>query len=343
MSITYLVQPKKLGRDGTTVEPAFRADAEFYGVYLQGIREHWGIGGKGEDSDKLLNHLRDFPTEESAQAFVQYLQRNTTQRELLEHAKPIQVLGVRYLPSTDRGPDGKSSRYVPELALSDRSSEYRAVTTWEIDRYLLTNEASPDLAANALIAPSRFPSLNPYERESLKEFAQSARIDPFFRSFREVETQYMRDAGVRIPEGVQFRISILDDMPENLQRFVREEAVVPGTEALQHPAIKHLEAIANHQAIAQFRQMQSLPHMPERAKALYGDTLLRNYPDLSRLYEQAKQELQKLDRSDPILMKQIGQIGQIAQNLPDLEAGLSSSLVSTLQSYQLPTNAARKP
>jgi hypothetical protein len=332
MPTEYSVEPKKMSDDGTTIKPATRADAEFYGVYTRGINEHWGIGGKGEDSPHLWNHLRDYPTQESAQAFVRYLQSNTPQLQLLEHAEPVKVLGVRYVPSADRDVNGKSSHYIPELALSDRSSEYRAVMTWELYRYFRTGEASPDLAANALTESNRFSVLNSYEQQSLKDFAQSAQVDPFFRTFRETETKYMRDAGAQIPEGVNFRISILDDMPESLQRFVQDES--------RHPAIKHLEAIANHPAIAQFQQMQNLPHMPERAKALYGDTLLRNYPDLSLLYEQAKNEIQKLDRTDPALMEKVS---QTARNLPDLEAGVSGNLASALQSLALPTQTVRKP
>ena len=352
MAVEYEVAPRKLSKDGSEVLPAEFDDAQFYGVYARGINEHWGVGGKGPDTDKLANHIQDFSTQESAQAFVDRLQANAPQLEALEHWGSVTVAGVRYLPSTDKGvaprqglaarqgPDGRATHYVAEGGLADYQRP--AVATWEIDRYLKTGELSPELAANAVTDPDNWKALNPFEQQSLKNFAAATQADPSFREFRETETKYARDAGARIPEGVNFRVFIIDDMPNSLQNFVWSQKVGIEQNLNAHPLATQLDAIAHHPAIAQFRQMQSLPHMPERAKAIYADTLFRNHPDLSRRYEQAKSEIQKLHGTDPALMEKIG---HVARSLPDLEAGMSDNLVSALQSLSLtpPTQTLRKP
>lgn len=335
MAVEYEVAPRKLSKDGSEVLPA-EDDAQFYGVYVRGIDEHWGVGGKGPDADKLANHIQDFPTKQEARDFVEHLQANAPQLEALEQGGSVTVAGVRYLPSTDKG----GTHYVAEGGLAEYQRP--AVATWEIDRYLKTGELSPELAANAVTDPDNWKALNPFEQQSLKNFAAATQADPSFRGFRETETKYARDAGARIPEGVNFRVFIIDDMPNSLQNFVWSHKVGIEQNLNAHPLATQLDAIAHHPAIEQFRQMQSLPHMPERAKAIYADTLFRNHPDLSRRYEQAKSEIQKLHGPDPALMEKIG---QLARSLPDLEAGMSDSLVSALQSLSStqPTPALRKP
>lgn len=601
MPTKYSVEPRRMSLQGNEVLSATPENAEFYGVYLRGINEHWGVGGKGPDGENLWNHLRDFPTQEAAQQFIYFLESNKPQLELLQHGSPVKILGVGYSPSTDARLDGKPTHYVADGGL--KKYERPVVATWEIDRYLKTGETSPELAANALTLHD-FSEFSPFEQQNLKEFAKDTLSDPSFRSFRALETQYARDAGAVIPKGVNFRMFIIDDMPESLRDFVfqqkekkeyrfhissvmndgtmegllervtgdnslhtmvrftpgplggyqanagfpdgdsfrlslsqenssdyllrlfsksqdqqgqevlTEQPISPthlhhsreswtpaedekgqlivspleqgmlakialnehrvGTttyassiihgqadkivfDALQsaglvwhnpqnelvgltdagqgiyqndvqritplqkdmlvkiarseytsvngavpknadetgtwanviietvqdkgvftslvnaglvkhnglqgknaelaltdagfavyqrieppivtvHPLITKLEAIAHHPAIQRFQTLP--PDMPERAKALYGDTLLRNHRDLARLYEETKKEMQKMDRTDSDLLNKVL---QTAGNLPDLEAGVSGNLASALQSVTIPTNTLRKP
>jgi hypothetical protein len=118
----------------------------------------------------------------------------------------------------------------------------------------------------------------------------------------------------------------------------------------------HLDAIARHPAVQQYQQMQSLPNMPERAKAIYADTLLRNNPDLAAHYAQAKDSVDKSQdalfymnrkggKNDPALTEKAGKVYETASKLPDMESGASGGLFSSLKSFfsAQQTQTLRKP
>jgi hypothetical protein len=106
----------------------------------------------------------------------------------------------------------------------------------------------------------------------------------------------------------------------------------------------HLDAIASHPAVQQYQTMQSLPNMPERAKALYADTLLRNNPDLAAHYAQARDSVDKAQdamfymnrkggKTDPELTNKAAKVYQTASKLPDMENGSSGGLFASLKSF----------
>lgn len=217
MALEYTVEPRKLSDQ--EVLPAEPGEAEFYGVYVKGIASFWGVGKGEPDAEHLSNHLWDFPDQASAQAFVDRLQANAPQIAALDNKEPVTVAGVRYFNSQD------GTHYTAEGGLSAGYTT-PAVSTWEIDRYLKTGELSPELAANTiahlenLAGREPMASLDDFEKQALRNFAASTQQDPSFRAFRELESEANRRQGAHIPEGVNFRTFIIDDMPKSLQDFV---------------------------------------------------------------------------------------------------------------------------
>jgi hypothetical protein len=274
MAMEYSVEPRKFSEDGSEVLPTESDDAQFYGVYARGINEHWGVGGRGPDADQLTNHIQDFPTPEAAQTFVERLQANAPQLEALGlhpakgSREPVTVAGVRYLPSTDQGLDGRATHYLAEGGLG-AGFQMPAVATWEIDRYLKTGELSPELAANATIHPENLAKLDGFERQNMKSFADAASHDPSFRAFRETETKYYRNAGAMIPEGVNFRTFILDDMPKSLQNFVWNQRFGP-EQKLTAP-IRIIDEPT--ETIGGAKGAKSLEELAGRGAAIRGDGL----------------------------------------------------------------------
>lgn len=118
----------------------------------------------------------------------------------------------------------------------------------------------------------------------------------------------------------------------------------------------HLDAIAQHPAVQEYQKMSELKDMPDRAKAMYADALLRNNPDLSAHYAQAADSVEKGQdaafqmnkkngRTDPDLLTKASKIKQTASGLPDIESGASSGLFSKLSSFftSQQTQTMRKP
>ncbi|MGK9450272.1 hypothetical protein ACSSZE_03265 [Acidithiobacillus caldus] len=110
-------------------------------------------------------------------------------------------------------------------------------------------------------------------------------------------------------------------------------------------AQKHLDAIANHPAVQEYQKMEALPNMPEQAKALYAETLLRNNPELAAHYKKASYNVEKSQdamfqmtrkngQTDPELLEKASKIHRTAQKLPDMENGSSGSgLFAALKSF----------
>lgn len=137
----------------------------------------------------------------------------------------------------------------------------------------------------------------------------------------------------------------------------------PDAEEWQHRAHAHmdraqahLDAIANHPAVQEYQKMEGLQGMPERAKALYAETLMRNNPDLAAHYAQAKDSVEKSQdamfymnkkggKTDPALTEKAGKVYETASKLPDMENGSSSGLFSSLKSFfsAQQTQTMRKP
>ncbi|MHB1266035.1 MAG: hypothetical protein ACYCY2_00360 [Acidithiobacillus ferriphilus] len=137
----------------------------------------------------------------------------------------------------------------------------------------------------------------------------------------------------------------------------------PDAEEWQHRAHAHmdraqahLDAIARHPAVQEYQKMEGLQGMPERAKAIYADTLLRNNPDLAAHYAQAKDSVDKAQdatfymnrkggKTDPALTEKAGNVYGTASKLPDMESGTSGGLFSSLKSFfsAQQTQTMRKP
>ncbi|MBU2853432.1 hypothetical protein [Acidithiobacillus ferriphilus] len=216
MAVEYEIAPRKLSEDGSEVLPAEFNDAQFYGVYARGINEHWGVGGRGPDADKLANHIQDFPTPEAAQAFVDRLQANAPQLEAVANKEPVTIAGVSYNHHEING----MSHYVAGGELAEYHTP--RVAAWEIDRYLKTGELSPELAANAVAHPENLAKLDSFEQQNLKNFAVDTNNDPRFTDYRKAEGAYYRDQGAYIEKGVPLRNFSLDDMPQELRNFVAQ-------------------------------------------------------------------------------------------------------------------------
>lgn len=305
--LEYTIEAKKI--DGDVVVPAGTEDAELWGVYLKGISEHWGVNGKDPDAKNLKNHLYDFPSPAAAYEFVSQLEAERAKiLPAVERHAPVTILGVTYqpkVPAPSHDYRAEGSRYsLPDVA------------SWEIRRYALTGELSPALAANALVGDTN--KLSPFQKEALQHFAEMAQTDPSLSSFRKLESAYYKDSGGQLPENVNLRVFTVDDV-KVLRDFVLQQST---------PIENLLHEILKHPAVQEYQKMQTMPHMPERAKAMYADSLLRNYPELSEKIEAAKVEARTLGTA-PITVQQ--KIAELAKNFPDLEAGISGNLASTLR------------
>jgi hypothetical protein len=137
----------------------------------------------------------------------------------------------------------------------------------------------------------------------------------------------------------------------------------PDAEEWQHRAHAHMDraqahmdAIARHPAVQEYQKMEGLQGMPERAKALYAETLMRNNPDLAAHYAQAKDSVEKSHdamfymnkkggKTDPALTEKAGKVYETASKLSDMESGSSSGLFSSLKSFfsAQQTQTMRKP
>lgn len=171
MGLEYIIEPKKLDVDQRTVLTVAPGEAEFYGVYARGVKAPWGIGGTDPDAEHLANHIRDFPDQVSAQAFVERLRvTNWAQIEAVERNEPVTVAGVHYLPEHD----ANGRLYYSAEGNLAAGYETAKIQPEEMDCYLKTGQLSPELAANAR---KNMAKLDDFEQENLKHHA-AERSDP---------------------------------------------------------------------------------------------------------------------------------------------------------------------
>lgn len=108
-------------------------------------------------------------------------------------------------------------------------------------------------------------------------------------------------------------------------------------------AQQHIDAISHHPAMQGYQQLPK--EMPEQAKALYAESILRNNPDLKAHYARASEHVEKAQDAvfmaqrkngniDPALTEKASKIHQAASQLPDMDAnGGSGGLFSKLKSF----------
>jgi hypothetical protein len=105
-------------------------------------------------------------------------------------------------------------------------------------------------------------------------------------------------------------------------------------------AEKILNKIEKHQAIQQYQEMKG---MPERAKALYADAMLRNNPDLARSYGDFKKEMSKAHESmvtankqgvfDPQNASTMQSLLARATSLPKIDDKADGGLFNKIKSF----------
>jgi hypothetical protein len=146
-------------------------------------------------------------------------------------------------------------------------------------------------------------------------------------------------------------LSLLLMHTANTGRKLVQAAKGPDAEEWQHRAHAHMDraqahmdAIARHPAVQEYQKMEFMPDMPERAKALYAETLLRNNPELAAHYKKASYNVEKSQdamfqmtrkngQTDPDLLEKASKIHQTARKLPDMENGSSGGLFASLKSF----------
>lgn len=117
----------------------------------------------------------------------------------------------------------------------------------------------------------------------------------------------------------------------------------------------HVNAIAAHPAVQQYQAMDALPNMPEQAKKLYAETILRNHPELSAHYKAASESVglahdamflgrKKDGATDPALLEKARKVQEIAGTVPNMgssSSGLFASLKSLFETQQQPARASQ--
>lgn len=148
----------------------------------------------------------------------------------------------------------------------------------------------------------------------------------------------------------------------NAGRSVVRAIKGPDAEEWQHRAHAHmdraqmhLDAIANHPAVQEYQKVASAPNMPERAKEMYAEAVMRNNPSLAAHYAQAKDSVEKSQdamfymnkkggKTDPGLTEKAKKVYDTANTLPDMgggSGGFFASLKSFFSAQQ--TQTMRKP
>ena len=144
--------------------------------------------------------LAEFPSQESAQAFVQHLQAHGPALEALDAGRPVRAAGAEYTVS-GYAPSGEAL-YAPNLP---EDGTLRPVPASELAHYLKTGKLSLELAGNAL-----HPEAQPdgFDQQSLRHFAeQNVANAAFYRVVPEGESlrndrilDFVRSRGRETPE-----------------------------------------------------------------------------------------------------------------------------------------------
>jgi|GEM_PF-3709693 len=217
MATTYAVEPKRI-EDGMVVTPENPQDAEFYGVYVKGIRELWTVGGM--DQPELSTHLRDFPSAAAAQEFIANVEAQKPQLELLEAGKPVKIAGVTYQPSTTEG------MYTAEGGIAENPMPM--VRGWELRYALTSGNLTPELAANAIAHPDK---LTAFDQQNLLHHVQETQQDYRLEGYRKLEGTYLKALGGHVPaDGLSDRVYSVEDMPDIYRAFVRNPGAAPAVE-----------------------------------------------------------------------------------------------------------------
>lgn len=148
----------------------------------------------------------------------------------------------------------------------------------------------------------------------------------------------------------------------NAGRSVVRAIKGPDAEEWQHRAHAHmdraqmhLDAIANHPAVQEYQKVANASNMPDRAKEMYAEAVMRNNPSLAAHYAQAKDSVEKSQdamfymnkkggQTDPGLTEKAKKVYDTANTLPDMgggSGGFFASLKSFFSAQQ--TQTMRKP
>jgi hypothetical protein len=265
--------------------------------------------------------------------------------EALARNYPVMVAGTLYKPTT---PESAMKYYTAgkDDLLNGRMAP--RVAGWEIWQYLVSGKLTPQLAAGAV---ENLHKLDVFDRASMLNFAEEARRDPGFTQFRSYEAAYYHAMSDAITQGAPIRDFGLKDLSFALNQFVRnarfDQPVTDKIESHLMLAQRFLDAIAAHPATQEFRKTTAaLPNMTASAMDTYGDILLRNNPDLSNHYAEARERLVKVSM---LLRDGVSIPPGIAKKIADTQEKinvLSDYCVNRLLDVSIavaPQNTIRKP
>ncbi|MBN6739039.1 hypothetical protein JKG47_00480 [Acidithiobacillus sp. MC6.1] len=199
---------------GVLQETIDRKEATHFGVaFREKPNEFWA----GDEP------FRTFDDSDTARRFIHLLEAQQNHLEIMDRSFPLALIleGVKY---RNRHVDqGETREYYQ--ATDENSKEpmmMSATDSWQIRRYLMTGELSPEMAQHFAQRLDSGATLSRFAESNLQHFAQQAHEDPRFEAFRKLEGRYYRNLGADLAEGQAMRNFSMDDMPKSLNQYVQD-------------------------------------------------------------------------------------------------------------------------
>ncbi|MBU2788648.1 hypothetical protein HFQ13_10640 [Acidithiobacillus sp. VAN18-1] len=209
----YRLVPLRADGRGNLEETADPRDADRFGVaFREKPDEFW--------ADEKPFRVFDDP--DTARRFMNILegqQNMLPDPANLATVNPV-IEGVQYRKRAHK--NGEREYYQANDADSNEPMTMSLVDSWQVRRYLMTGELSPEMAQHFAQRLDSGATLTRFAESNLQAFAEQAGDDPHFETFRKLEGQYYRNLGADLQAGQPMRNFSMDDMPGSLNRYVQD-------------------------------------------------------------------------------------------------------------------------